>query len=62
MISESAIFWLCFVSFISGIAIAGVYYERKILEWRLRWIDVEHDHANALGVKPRIITETFPKG
>lgn len=33
---------------------------RKVTDWRIRWIELEHDSAKREGRKPRDINETFP--
>ena len=34
----------------------------SVRKWRIRWIELEHDTARALGKEPRNIDDVFPRG
>jgi hypothetical protein len=37
--------------------LGGLWFSRKVLFWRIKWIELEHDLARAQGREPRDISE-----
>lgn len=43
------------IGFVSGGLIASLFWETRDSIWRIRWIEMEHDLARAVGREPRDI-------
>jgi hypothetical protein len=39
--------------------LGGLWFSRSVRTWRIRWIELEHETARALGREPRNIDEVF---
>jgi len=46
--------------FLVGLTIGYSWGRRKVLQWRIRWIELEHDSARSEGREPRKITDVYP--
>lgn len=44
-----------FLSFFAGVLLTSMYFIRKIGDWRIRWIEMEHDLAKLENREPRNI-------
>lgn len=44
---------------IGSIAATSLFWQNKILLWRIRWIELEHDSAHKEGREPRDIEQAF---
>ncbi len=47
--------WFLLLTYISGGLMASLYWVKKIVIWRIRWIELEHDLARVTGREPRDI-------
>lgn len=47
---------------IGSAAVASLFWQNKILLWRIRWIKLEHDSARKEGREPRDIEQAFNTG
>lgn len=57
--SEASIVFIIIASIIGGYCIGRLWGLKEVLEWRLRWIELEHESARKEEREPRNIDELF---